>query len=132
MERKRIERLFAQLQKQPTCRFPKAGDELVAPAEHGVYVIRDRRNKVVHVGRTVRGRKGISQRLYNHLRGQSSFVNAHLDGHGERLRTGYTFQFLKVADDRERALLEYFATARLCPVHLGLGALRNAGGTGLR
>ena len=132
MERKRIEKLFARLQKQPTSRFPKVGVALVAPATHGVYVLRDRANKVVHVGRTVRGRNGISQRLYNHLRGQSSFVNAHLDGHGERLRTGYTFQFLEVADDRERALLEYFATAWFCPTHLGLGALRNTNGARLR
>ncbi|HXI70953.1 MAG TPA: hypothetical protein VNN22_11420 [Verrucomicrobiae bacterium] len=42
-------------------------------------------------------------------------------GDGSILRDGYTFQFLAVSDDRKRALLEYFATAWHCPVHVGLG-----------
>lgn len=55
MERKPIERLFARLKRQPSQSFPRVGDSLVAPSGHGVYVIRDRANKVVHVGRTIRG-----------------------------------------------------------------------------
>ncbi len=130
MERHGIKTLFERLQKQETCHFPKAGERLVAPPTHGVYVIRDPSRKVVHVGRTVRGRNGLLQRLYQHLRGQSSFVQVHLNGNCSQLRGGYTFQYLEVPDDRERALLECFATAWLCPEHLGVGAKTgNANGT---
>lgn len=122
MERHGIKTLFERLQKQKADPFPKAGERLVAPTTHGVYVIRDPARKVVHVGRTLRGRNGLLQRLYQHLRGQSSFVQVHLKGNGSQLRGGYTFQYLEVPDDRERALLECFATAWHCPEHLGVGA----------
>jgi hypothetical protein len=78
--------------------------------------------RVVHVGRTLRGHNGLKQRLVNHLRGQSSFVQAHLKGKASRLRDEYTFQYLEVPDDRKRALLECLAIASYCPEHLGLGA----------
>ena len=124
MERKRIEKLFQRLDKQPLCRFPERGYGLTAPRTHGVYVIRDHSNNVLHVGRTLRGRNGLFQRLCNHLLGQSSFVGVHLKGDGRCLRTGYTFQYIEVPDNRERALLESFATAWHCPAHLGVGANR--------
>jgi hypothetical protein len=38
------------------------------------------------------------------------------------------FQCMEIPDDRERALLEYYATAWHCPGHLGLGALRTVPG----
>src|SRR5437763_563784 len=120
MEYKRIEKLFAQLQRQPSHPFPKVGARLEAPPTQGVYIIRNRASKVAHVGRTVRGAKGLSQRLNNHLRGQSSFVNARFAGDGGKLRNGFTFQYLEVSDERERALLENLTIARLCPEHLGL------------
>jgi len=124
MERKRIAKLFTQLDRQPRLPFPQTGYGVAAPKTHGVYVIRDRSNNVVHVGRTFRGRNGLFQRLCDHLLGQSSFVGVHLKGDGRRLRTGYTFQFIEVSDDRQRALLESYATAWHCPAHLGVGARR--------
>jgi hypothetical protein len=116
--------MLKKLGKQPKHSFPQLREHLAAPATHGVYVIRDSAQTVVHVGRTYRGRNGLSQRLYNHLRGQSSFVQVYLHGHGSDLRDGYTFQYLEVPDNRERALLEDFATAWHCPKHLSVGALR--------
>ena len=125
MERHRIKRLFHALAKQRRRAFPPAGRRLDVPSSHGVYVIRDPRGSVVHVGRTHRGQSGLSQRLNNHLRGQSSFVNVYLRRHGGRLRRGYTFQYLEVPDHRERALLEHFATSWHCPKHLGVGLPRH-------
>jgi len=131
MEREEIETLFERLNEQKEYPFPKAGVPLVVSDKPGVYVIRDEARKVVHVGRTVRGRGGLKQRLNNHLRGQSSFVkDSHLNGDGSRLRGVYTFQVLSVDDSRQRALLECLAIARLCPEHLGLGALRDKNGRG--
>jgi hypothetical protein len=124
MERYRIRKLLRLLTKQRRRRFPLPGQRLEAPSSHGVYVIRDGHNKILHVGRAHRGQSGLSQRLNNHLRGQSSFVEVHLRGHGSRLRDGYSFQYLEVSDHRERALLEHFATGSLCPKHLGVGLSR--------
>ena len=41
---------------------------------HGVYIIYSPNGRVTHVGRTVRGKRGLRQRLNNHLHGASSFV----------------------------------------------------------
>jgi hypothetical protein len=122
MERDTIRRLFKRLDQQPHLRFPKLRESLDAPKEHhGVYVIRNPRGRVEHVGRTLRGRDRLLQRLRNHLRGQSSYIRKHHAGDGNILRSGYTYQYLAVANDRARALLEHYATAWHCPVHLGLG-----------
>jgi hypothetical protein len=121
-ERDRIARLLERLKEQPIHQFPKVRESLQVSRNQGVYVIRNPKNEVVHVGRTLRGHLGLQQRLRNHLAAQSSFVMAALGGDGSRLRTGYTYQYLEVPDDRERALLEHIATAWHCPQHLGDGA----------
>lgn len=120
-ERVRIKALFDALEARPLVHFPQSRKPIVAPSVHGVYVVRDPDGIVVHVGRTVRGKAGLAQRLRNHVNAKSSFVRAYLGGSAERLRNGFTFQFIEVPDDRERTLLEHFATAWYCPVHLGLG-----------
>ena len=111
------------LEEQVWHRFPQARMPLEAPKTQGVYVIRNSSGMVVHVGRTVRGRSGLAQRLRNHLQGQSSFVQKSLAGKASLLRQGYTYQFLEVHHDRTRALLKFIATAWHCPQHLGLGSL---------
>jgi hypothetical protein len=122
MERQEIEKLFRQLEERPRLRFPKLREALGAPKDrHGVYVIRNPTGDVEHVGRTLRGKERLFQRLKNHLQAQSSFVKKHLSGDGSVLRDGYTYQYLEVDDDRKRALLECYATAWHCPVYLGLG-----------
>jgi hypothetical protein len=120
-ERRKIVRLFRQLCDQPVYPFPKSRQTLSAPCSHGVYVIRDPGGHIVHVGRTLRRKDGLQQRLRDHLCGSSTFVKYHLAGRSSQLRAGYTFQCLEVVDARARALLEAFATAWLCPIHLGLG-----------
>ena len=112
---------FLRLRRRPTHRFPKRGFALAAPDQHGVYIITDSKGKVVHVGRTIRGRRGLYQRLRNHIQGQSSFVLSYLNGDGETLRDGYGFQYLEVNDDKQRAFLEALAIGRLCPSHIGIG-----------
>ena len=122
IERDRIAKLLTELACKPLLRFPPAGVPLRASQNQGVYVIRNPRKVVVHVGRTVRGKSGLQQRLRNHLAAQSSFVQASLSSEGARLRDGYTYQCLEVPNDRARALLEHIATAWHCPKHLGVGA----------
>ena len=122
MERARISKLLQQLHRQPLNRFPAPRERLNAPDRQGVYVIRDPRRSVLHVGRTHRGKKGLRQRLSDHLHANSSFVIEHLEGNGKKLRGGYTFELLEVASSRDRLLLEYAATVWHCPEHLGDGA----------
>jgi hypothetical protein len=86
-----------------------------------VYIIR-KEETVLHVGRTLRGRDGIHQRLKNHLHGSSSFTNEYLKGNGAILREdACTYQYLELEDPRKRALLEALAVGTLCPKHIGLG-----------
>jgi len=120
-----IKKLFRELRKQDKQPFPKKSKTLYAPREHGVYIIHKQirgRETILHVGRTLRGRNGIYQRLKNHLGGASSFTKKTLNGKGSTLRrNGHTYQCLVIKHPRKRALLEAYAIGTLCPKHLGLG-----------
>ena len=116
-----IRELFGRLRAAPQIPFPAVGKRLAVPDTHGVYVIYAPRGAVLHVGRTLRGKRGLQQRLNNHLHGASSFTNQYLDGNGTKLRGTHKFTFLEVANARTRALLEAFAVGTLCPKHLGVG-----------
>ena len=119
-EAENIRERFKKLCQQAQNNFPQKGQTLDVPPTQGVYVIR-KGATVLHVGRTVRGKDGLHQRLTNHLRGSSSFTREQFEGKGEVLRDRkYTFQYLEVESARERALLEAFAIGSLCPEHLGL------------
>jgi hypothetical protein len=120
-ERLEIEKFFAKLRKQPMRQFPKTHQRLDAPRKHGVYVIR-KKTVILHVGRTLRGKDGLYQRLKNHMHGLSSFARKYLKGDGGILRKPqYTYQYHIVEDKRIRALLEAYAIGKLCPRHIGLG-----------
>src|SRR6266403_3559972 len=84
-----LKRVFGELKKAPLTNFPAARGRINAPDAQGVYFIYSPRGKVLHVGRTPRGKKGLRQRLNNHLHAGSSFTLKYLDGHGARLRKGY-------------------------------------------
>lgn len=120
---KDIEALYAKLMANGTQTFPDRHQSFKPEVKkkQGVYVIYNSKDRVVHVGRTYRGREGLFQRLRDHLHGSSSFTNRYLNGDGDKLRKGYTFRYLVVSSARKRALLEAYATAYLCPLHLGLG-----------
>jgi hypothetical protein len=69
-----------------------------------------------------RAKKGIRQRLGNHLQTQSSFTAKYppLKGRGTNLRQRYSYKFLEVGDQRQLMLLEAYAVGCLCPEHIGL------------
>jgi hypothetical protein len=122
-ELSKVKSLFKNLRRQSVFRFPKPKGTLDAATKRGVYLIINPSGKVVHVGRTTRAKFGIYQRLYDHLNGRSSFVYKYRPLHkkGSSLRKGYKYQYLVVENGRQRALLEAYAMAHLCPKHLGLG-----------
>lgn len=115
-QNKTIAILFRKLGGQPISTFPEARGTLAAPCEPGVYVIRNPVGRVAHVGMTPTSH--LHSRLYSHTCGKSSFVRCHLAGDGARLRGKYSFQFLEISDPRQRALLEAYATGKLCPMHI--------------
>lgn len=116
-----IRKFFRSLDKQKEYKFPKCRQELLAPKKRGVYVLMNSRGSVEHVGSTPRGKHGIQQRLKDHLSGRSSFTKSRFSGNGSKLRKGYKYKYLEVRSSRKRALLEAYATAHLCPKHIGLG-----------
>ncbi len=116
-----VKKLFGRLCKQERLSFPEKYQPLNAPSKMGVYIIRKNKT-ILHVGRTHSGKKGIHQRLRDHLYGSSSFTKKYLHGNGTTLREkGYTYQYLELDDSRKRALLEHYAIGTLCPEHLGTG-----------
>ena len=116
-----VRRHFQKLLREPKQNFPKVHERVQITKVQGVYVIYHPRGRVEHVGRTPRAANGISQRIRDHLHGRSSYTREQLEGNGSRLRNGYQFQYLAVADRRPRALLEAFAIGSLCPEHIGIG-----------
>ena len=133
IEFKEIQKLFGELQGRKPHLFPEKGKpRLENDAKdreldrQGVYIIRSRRKIVLHVGRTLCRSDGLRGRFNAHLgSGQSSFTNDRFDGDGSRLRKyGYTYQFLVVENDEKRAILEAYATGKLCPRHIGIGRRR--------
>ena len=121
-ETETVSTLFAELMESPLQRFPRFGQELIAPDLQGVYVIYGPRGKVLHVGRTSRAKNGIAQRFRNHMGASSSFTKKYLKGDGSKLRGKYRFRCLVVKNPRRRALLEAYAAGHMCPAHLGIGA----------
>ncbi len=120
-EHEKVRHLFEALDKAPLQRFPKAGERINAPTTHGVYaIVAPRGIRVLHVGRTVTGKKGLKQRLANHLQGKSSFVTLHLDRDPARLRGRFWFRYIEAPNPRIRALLEAYAIGQYCPSHIGI------------
>jgi len=117
-EQRRIEKLFDNLIESPRKRFPKPHQALRETKEKGVYIIFNSKMRILHVGSTPRADEGITQRLKNHLAGQSSFVDYYLEGKREKIRR-FFYRCLEVDKSRDRALVESYAIGRLCPAHLG-------------
>lgn len=122
-EPRTVKAKLGQLLRRPMIAFPPAGERMSIPNLHGVYVIYDASGRVAHVGRTVRGKRGLYQRLNNHLQGASSFTVKALGGKGAKLRNGFKFRYIEIEQSRLRALVEAYAVGQLCPDHLGDGSL---------
>lgn len=123
-EQKSVQTKLKQLLRCRRTRFPSFGGKLEAPDRHGVYIIYSPARKVVHVGNTLRGKRGLYQRLTNHLHGASSFTIKYLNRKPAKLRNNFTYQFIEIDQPRLRALLQAYAIGVLCPAHIGEGVLK--------
>ncbi|MCC8408602.1 hypothetical protein LJ707_06650 [Mucilaginibacter sp. UR6-1] len=117
-EPEEIARLFKVLISEELISIPADG-RINIPDCHGVYIIYDANKRVAHVGRSITGKKGLKQRIGNHISGRSSFIRIYHNGDRSIMRSGYTLRYLIVEDMRKRALLEALAAGKLCPLHLG-------------
>jgi hypothetical protein len=120
---RRLTQWYKKLVEQNATKFPLERGQVKATQEKGVYLIIDSQGIVVHVGSTLRAKRGIHQRLYDHLCGRSSFVLKYkpLKGKGSNLRAKYSYKYVAVADAKMRMLLEAYAVLKLEPKHYDLG-----------
>ncbi len=116
-----IEDLFVKLTHSSFFVFPLKG-KINVSEKHGVYIIYSPQNEVLHVGNTPSGRKGLDQRLYNHISCTGVFYEKYLKPNKIKMRGTHKFKYLEVDDNRQRALLEAYAAGDLCPAHFGTGA----------
>lgn len=116
-----IKSLFDKLISSEHHVFPAKG-KINITEKHGVYIIYNPKNEVLHVGNTPSGRKGLNQRLYNHISCTGIFYEKYLKPNKIKMRGIYKFKYLEVKDIRHRALLEAYAAGNLCPAHFGTGA----------
>ena len=116
-----MKNLYRKLLKQQKVSFPPKGEKLKATDKKGVYIIYDPKGNVAHVGCTPRAKKGVRQRLGNHLAGLSSFVGKYLKNDSAQLRKGFQFRYIELDDSRQRKLVEALAMGCLCPKHVGEG-----------
>ena len=116
-----IEDLFVKLTSSKFYIFPIKG-KINVSEKHGVYIIYNPKNKVLHVGNTPSGRKGLNQRLYNHISCAGVFHKKYLEPNKIKMRGTHKFKYLEVDNIRQRALLEAYTAGKLCPIHFGTGA----------
>ena len=117
-----IMKLFDELITSKKDNFPSDGRIKKLPKKQGVYLIHTPKGDVAHVGRTNGGNDGLLQRINNHIsgkKGHSSFTRNYLNGHPEKLRHGWHYQYIIVQNVYDRILLEAYATWKLHPKHLG-------------
>lgn len=119
-ECKVIRFLFDELINSESHLFPIKGAVKVSQKQ-GVYIVFGFKNEILHIGTTKYAKKGLNQRLTNHLRNQSSLSKNYLKPNEISLRNGCKFRYLELADARKRALLEALATGLLCPKYIGTG-----------
>ena len=126
MEPAEVRKLFTQGKRAKLKTFPHFPKDLAAPDKRGVYIIYAPQDPVCHVGCSPRGKRGLYQRLRNHMDTQSSFTNSKLKWHGKKLRGRYKFRYLVVEHPRHRMLLECLAIGSLCPLHIGVHKSKKA------
>ena len=120
-EPEEVLKLHKELLKSKRYDFPKTGKVHVSQ-QQGVYIIFNQENEVLHVGKTDRAKKGLNQRLQNHLRNQSSFSKKYLKPNSINIRLAGRFKYLEIKDDRLRTFVEALTVGKLCPAHVGTGA----------
>ncbi|WP_339143167.1 hypothetical protein [Croceitalea sp. MTPC5] len=103
--------------------FPKKGKVNVS-SKHGVYVIYSQTDQVLHVGMTPSGKKGLNQRLYNHISKTGVFYREYLKPNDICLRGRGKYRYIEIDNPRLRALVEALTAGLLCPIHFGTGIKR--------
>ena len=119
-ERKELMALYRKLVTSPQYNFPAKG-KLNVSDKHGVYIIYNCEDQVLHVGNTPSGKGGLNQRLYNHVSRTSSFSRNYLVKNNISLREKCKCRIIEVSYPRRRALLEALTIGLLCPAHIGTG-----------
>lgn len=115
-----VKDFFEDLLKAQLMRLPSQGPPKVS-SNQGVYILYSVIGVVLHVGRSIRAKGGVNQRLNDHLKGKGSFTREYAYLSKIELREEVPFRFKEVHDDPKRALVEAFTCRSLCRVHLATG-----------
>jgi hypothetical protein len=119
-EFKQIEILYDKLLSSEFHIFPEKGKVNISN-NHGVYIVFNPTNEVLHVGTTPSAKNGLNQRLYNHISNTGVFSKRYLQPNNINMRGTHKFKYLEVGNHRLRSLLEAYKAGRLCPLHFGTG-----------
>jgi len=117
-ESENIKLLYDQLLQSKPHKFPTTGP-LDITCKLGVYIIFNSKGVVSHVGNTRNGKKGLCQRLNNHLNGTSSYRKNFLRPRNLSVRNGFTYKLIEISSGRHRVFLESLACGLLCPEYIG-------------
>src|SRR5450631_3808914 len=115
----RVGSVLAQLEELLT-KAPEKIKDVVAryPTRHGVYAISDPEDfKIVYVGMSKTGKKGVGQRLWDHLNNKGAAVLKSMVG-GDKKKAGeYLVRVIEEDDFITRRNLEALAIGALSPEH---------------
>jgi excinuclease UvrABC nuclease subunit len=118
-ESKKVKKLVKKLEKAEILAFPEEG-KIELPEVEGVYAIVNKKDEVIHVGKTEGGLGGLFARLNGHLYGKSALRKAYLAPNEINLRNKCGVKWVEVKTERLRYLVEARAIGKLCPAYLPL------------
>ena len=118
-EGKKIKKLFRRLCKSEHVVIPKEG-RIELPETEGVYILLNKKDDVLLVGKTEGGKGGLRARINTQLFGTSPFRKLFLTPSETDIRKKHYLQYLAIESERDRILVEAYATGKLCPAFIGL------------
>ncbi len=118
-ESKKVKKLVKKLEDSEVIFFPEEG-KIELPEVDGVYSIINKKEEVIHVGKTEGGLGGLFARINGHLYGKTSFRKAYLAPNEINLRNKYGVKWVEVKTERLRYLVEARAIGKFCPAYLPL------------
>jgi excinuclease UvrABC nuclease subunit len=118
-EGKKIKKLFKKLCKSEGVLVPKEG-RIELPETEGVYLLLNKKDEVLLVGKTEGGKGGLRSRINSQLFGASPFRKMYLLPSGTDIRKKHYVHCLAIESERDRILVEAYAMGKLCPEFIGM------------
>lgn len=125
-EGKKIKKLYKKLCQAEGVPVPKEG-RIELPETEGVYLLLNKKDEVLLVGKTEGGKGGLRSRINTQLFGSSPFRKMYLLPSGIDIRKKHFVHWLTIESERDRILVEAYAMGKLCPAFIGMKPAEEAG-----